>query len=134
MSLTLCPSCQRHVKSRDPRCPFCGHAVAASTVRRPGTAALLVGLGLAVGGCGSSAETTTPTPDALSDTQSETPMMDAAYGPPPDTGADTTPLIDAAYGPPPDTGADTAKDTGPETDTLPAGAYGPPPDTGAAAG
>jgi hypothetical protein len=127
MNFAPCPTCHRHVKLAEPRCPFCGGAVQTVRLRPPSTAALLFGLGLAVGGCSSSSSgTTTPVADAA-DSQSDVPMMDAAYGPPPDTGAvDTGPV--AAYGPPPDTGADAVD----AKDTSPAGAYGPPPDTGSA--
>lgn len=131
MALALCPSCHRHVKPRDPRCPFCGtamHASGGGAAAAVATAAVLVGLGIAAVGCSSSTE----------------PNDVALYGGPPDTGAEAN--ADAAYGPPPDTGVvDSAADAddsnpvvlyGPPppdtgTDTLPSGAYGPPPDTGA---
>lgn len=143
MSLTLCPSCHRHVKSRDARCPFCGTTMRlAASPASPVAGAMLIGLGVALAGC-SSSDTPTPTQDATTDSYAGevTPL----YGPPPDTGADTT-VGDstsndtgdtgavAAYGPPPDTGSgDTTTDTKVDspTDSLPAGAYGPPPDTGA---
>jgi hypothetical protein len=150
MSLALCPSCHRHVKSRDARCPFCGTTMRlASGSASPATAAVLIGLGVALSGCSSSSDPGAvalyaPPPDSGVDSYAGevTPL----YGPPPDTGVDTT-VVDtastdtgdtgavAAYGPPPDTGSgdatsDTKADSSP-TDSLPAGAYGPPPDTGA---
>lgn len=122
MNFAPCPTCQRHVKVADARCPFCGKSAPAS--RTPAAAVLLFGIGLAVGGCSSSTETPAPVSDASD--AADTPMMDAAYGPPPDTGIDTNPV--AAYGPAPsDTGFVDDADA---KDSLPSGAYGPPPDAG----
>ncbi|MBI2388408.1 MAG: hypothetical protein HYV09_02215 [Deltaproteobacteria bacterium] len=127
MTLLLCPTCQRHVKPRDPRCPFCGTAMQSTAPFVP-SAAVVLGLGIALAGCGSSIEPS-PVTDATADVSGDNGPA-PAYGPPPDTGradtgADMGPI--AAYGPPPDTGAE---DTTP-ADSGMAGAYGPPPDTGA---
>lgn len=125
MTLLLCPTCQRHVKPRDPRCPFCGSAMQSTAPFVP-SAAVVLGLGIALAGCGSSVEPA-PVTDAATDVTADNGPA-PAYGPPPDTGAadtrDVGPI--AAYGPPPpeDTGAI-------EEDSGIAPAYGPPPDTGA---
>jgi hypothetical protein len=148
------------VKAHDVRCPFCAAAMPAPA-RPPVAAAMVIGLGLAVGGCSSS---------------SAEPMgTDAAYGGPPhtrdaghDARKDVHPLASDAYGAPADvhighvadTGkshdakrhVDAPKDTGPmisdaygapadvlvgqPVDATPMGgdAYAPPPEWSAGSG
>lgn len=129
MSLVLCKCCHRHVKARDPECPFCGIKNHEASTAAVGVA-MVLGLGLAVGGCSSS--TTAPVlPDGT-----------AAYGPVPyhedagkdaahekdvatkdaarekdvatkDAREDRRPVTaDAAYGPPPGWGWDDLKEAG----------------------
>lgn len=135
MGMWLCSTCRRHVKHADSACPFCG-TVAAKSYKWPAVAAA-IGLGAVLVGCSSSDSNTQPV---------------AAYGPPPDSGADTSDaatdadldtgatMADAAYGPPPDTGVTDTGDEGamgaygPPPDAMMDAAYGPPPDTGADTG
>lgn len=78
MSLRLCPSCQRHVKLKDPACPFCG---AREPARAGAMATTMIGLALAAG-CTSPASTpATPTP--ATPAPSETAPAAALYGGPP---------------------------------------------------
>jgi len=133
MSFTLCPSCHRHVKTREPRCPFCKAAVG-EAARSPLGTAVVLGLGLAVAGCSSSTTTPNEGKDASPavdsgkrDTGTDA-NMGVMYGPPSfdagmvdarpkDAGHDANMVV--AYGPPDifDAGA---------TDAFPSGAYGPP--------
>ena len=56
--LIACTHCQRLVRRRDPRCPFCGAAVVVTPMRempRLGRAAFLVAGAAAVSACGYSA-------------------------------------------------------------------------------
>jgi hypothetical protein len=55
MKVVLCPSCHRHVKAHDMRCPFCDTAMPA-TVRPRVAAAVAVGVGLVLGACSSASE------------------------------------------------------------------------------
>ena len=66
MNLVICPSCHRHVNAREAECPFC-KAPARDACRPALAAAMVIGLGLAVGGCSSSSTTTTTVEDAATD-------------------------------------------------------------------
>jgi hypothetical protein len=58
MGLVLCATCVRHVKRHEHQCPFCGAALAPSAGgSRVLTAAVMIGIGLAVGACGGDTET-----------------------------------------------------------------------------
>jgi hypothetical protein len=138
-----CESCGRHIRVSEASCPFCDGVTSATFRARPAPqpstkrlsrAALLVFSAATAGaGCSSSSDTPSTTTDTGADTGS--PVVDAAYGGPPDTGAKDSeadaadtgiPTVDAAYGGPPDTGSPDAA-----ADTSPAPAYGlPPPDAG----
>jgi hypothetical protein len=53
MGLVLCATCMRHVRRREHVCPFCGAELGQSNGGpRALTAAVMIGLGLAVGACG----------------------------------------------------------------------------------
>ena len=110
MALRLCAGCNRHVRTSESACPFCGDTTAAplpSPVSRATRATVLVAGASAA--CSDSATTTDAgTTDAAVDAQGPV----AAYGGPPvDASAldsavpDTGPV--AAYGAPPvDAGTD----------------------------
>ena len=54
MALVVCSQCRRHVKRGESVCPFCGAPQSApGGLRRGLGAAVFLGAGLAVGGCGS---------------------------------------------------------------------------------
>jgi hypothetical protein len=55
MALVICGRCQRHVKRGEPVCPFCG-TPQPSGLRRSLGAAVILGAGLAVGGCGTGSD------------------------------------------------------------------------------
>lgn len=125
-SLVPCPSCSRHVRVSDARCPFCASALPTSLAQKaiPGTtqrltraAAFAFTASLAVAGCSSDpspdAGTTTDVP-AVTDTPSPTDRPDVQT--PVDSGSPT----DAAR---PDSG--TPDDTG---GVMPL--YGAPVDAG----
>jgi hypothetical protein len=72
MSLTVCPSCARHV--RDAECPFCGASVALAPKPAPRKRAsrfaiygAAVATAAATTACGAQALYGAPTPDASSD-------------------------------------------------------------------
>jgi hypothetical protein len=52
MALVVCGQCRRHVKRGEAVCPFCG-TLQPSALRRGLGAAVILGAGLCVGGCGS---------------------------------------------------------------------------------
>lgn len=70
--LQACPECERHVRARDAKCPFCGATVEArSQVRRPGRlsrAAAFAGAALLGVACGGSDEEVETTDDTVEDT------------------------------------------------------------------
>lgn len=117
MALRLCAGCNRHVRTSESACPFCGDTTAAplpSPVSRATRAAMVFGATVLVAGasaaCSDSATTTDAgtTTDAAVDAQGPV----AAYGGPPvDASAFDSALPDtgpvAAYGAPPvDAGTD----------------------------
>ncbi len=99
MALSVCSSCQRHVKGND-ACPFCGGATSTGPARRPPSrvarAAMLFGAAAVSAACSSS----TPEPKGAEDSGSDAPPLafDAAYGAPPPRDAGPDP--DAADGGP----------------------------------
>lgn len=112
--LVPCPACDRHVRSGDPACPFCGAKTVAAPSGATGPAAraltraaiLFVGA-TAVGGCSTEVVAMYgPAPvDASSDVKdgSAAPDVVAMYGPAPiDASADSNaPDVVAMYGPAP---------------------------------
>jgi hypothetical protein len=55
VALAICGRCQRHVKRGELVCPFCG-APQPSALRRSLGAAVVLGAGLCVGGCGTGSD------------------------------------------------------------------------------
>lgn len=111
MRLVPCSRCQRHIRTQDGRCPFCGERAHHGGATAAGVAAvLMVGLGVAAGCAGST---------------------DGGGGQGGDGGDGGAVAADAAYGPPPaDAQGDAAEAS--DDDASPIAAYGPPPDAGAA--
>jgi hypothetical protein len=143
-----CESCGRHIRVSERACPFCDSATSAAfrarsaplpPSKRLSRAALLVfgAASATAAACGSSSvdpgTTTDAGGDAIATDAGTDTLSSTDTSPRPDT-----PMFEAAYGGPPDTGfIDTAKpDTAPEEDTsidAPAPPYGippPPPDAG----
>jgi hypothetical protein len=57
MALVICGRCQRHVKRGESVCPFCGAPRSApGGLRRGLGAAVVLGAGLCVGGCGTGSD------------------------------------------------------------------------------
>lgn len=103
MRLVPCPGCERHVRSADPACPFCGRSIAGVEPRELGplpmsrAAAVFLGA-VAVAGCHKEPQEA-PAPDASSFGPPE-PTIATPVTPP----SDTTPTSNAgtpAYGAPP---------------------------------
>ncbi len=109
MALSVCTSCQRHVKG-DGACPFCGGAISAGPSRvaasRMSRAAMLFGAAAVTAACTTSAVAMYGAPGPAPDTDGG---ADAAS----DAARDAPPLaVDAAYGaPPPRDAALDATDT-----------------------
>ena len=58
MALVLCTTCVRHVRRHERTCPFCGSELGRADGGSRGlTAAVLIGIGLAVSACGGDTET-----------------------------------------------------------------------------
>ncbi len=138
MRIVLCPSCHRHVKVHDVRCPFCQAAMPVPARSRV-AAAVVVGLGLAVGACSSSS---TPSEgkdagDGGSHPMCGDAMCQPGYGAVEPDGSqlgadagDAGPGADAADTDAMASDADAASDTGPQA----SGAYGPPVEWNAGSG
>ena len=120
--LLLCASCERHVRSDDSRCPFCGSEQRAPA-RRPGPvlprsqltrAAIFLGAtALAAPACGGSDEPDTIEEEDGSGGEDITPQP--MYGaPPPDDGGDQ--------------GGDPITDPGVDDPGAPQPMYGVPPE------
>lgn len=120
MSLVPCPSCNRHIRTGEHACPFCGSAISASiaakvipgaTQRLSRAAAFAFTATLAMTNCGPG---TTPPPaaDAAADADGGVAPL---YGAPADATPDTAPTPDAT--------ADAARDDG-----GPVPLYGAPAD------
>jgi len=131
-----CPSCRRHAKATERRCPFCrfsleGARVVPDASRRLSRAGVFAFAStvsaITLAGCGSSDSGGPTTPPTDGGGDSVVDSIVAAYGGPPDTSFFDTAIDDTATKP--DT--NTAKDTGPEDGGGAVPAYGlPPPDSG----
>jgi len=119
MSLVPCPSCNRHIRTGEHACPFCGSAISASiaakaipgaTQRLSRAAAFAFTATLAMTHCGPG--TTPPAADAAADADGGVAPL---YGAPADATPDTAPTPDAT--------ADAARDDG-----GPVPLYGAPAD------
>lgn len=116
--LLPCPSCSRHVRAFERRCPHCTSALpetfaSRSSARVPNgrlSRAALFAFGL-----GSATAAVAAVSTACGGETEETPIENAAYGGPP------VDMVDAAYGGPP---ADGATDSSPP---MLDAAYGGPP-------
>ncbi|MFO0591630.1 MAG: hypothetical protein U0441_29055 [Polyangiaceae bacterium] len=131
--LVLCPSCDRHVKPSETRCPHCGHSSGALSF-----AAIALGAGLAIAGCDRPVaavygpppmDPTVRVPTAEpSATTTEAPATSSA----PTTSAPTTTSAPATTSAP-STSASTTKSIGTATKPMqepapvPMPAYGPAP-------
>ena len=132
--LAPCPSCSRHVKTAESRCPFCRTALpeafggplanAAATRGMSRAAALALGASLAVTGCGKTASQPTPEPvDAATQGTSSGGPNDngqavALYGAPP---------IDPPIPQVEEAGPPARRDGGPHDMGTMAPKYGGPP-------
>lgn len=127
MSLVPCPSCNRHIRTGERACPFCGASISASlaskaipgaTQRMSRAAAFAFTATLTMANCGPGT-TPAPTPDAAADADDMEVSVMPLYGSPVDASPDTTP--------PPDATADVVNDNG-----GPMPLYGAPADAGPA--
>lgn len=106
--LIACTHCQRLVRRRDPRCPFCGAAVVATPTReipRLGRAAFLVAGAAAVSACSSApvAFYGAPSIPIDADVEDSAPVFPDAATPPDATTPDAS--VDAATDAQPDADA-----------------------------
>lgn len=141
MTLLPCPSCQRHVREGEPRCPFCANELStassskspARVPRLPRAAMFLFAASTAVAtaavaGCGSdeSTGTTPPVDSGGGDSAKDTAIVDSGGGT--DSSGTDTSVTDSGEA---DTGSATdsggGTDAAKDTDGGPAPLYGAPP-------